>query len=141
MQVPKTQGFEGSWGLPGPAEGERLEELQSFHFLENYKELLRKRCHHPPTLCRLVSLPLHPPGTLGTVTIAPRSLNAHPKKKIEIGVLKLLEIHVILHHFNIFCDPIMRFSLAPAGVRAQSAHGVFVQTGQYLSRYCRPYVC
>ena len=44
--------FEGSGGLPEPAEGERLEELQSFHFFENYKELLRKRCHQPPTLCR-----------------------------------------------------------------------------------------
>ena len=38
-----------------------------------------------PHFVSLVSLPLHPPpGTLGTVTIAPRSLNAHTKK-LKLG--------------------------------------------------------
>ena len=91
MQVLKMQGFEGSGGLPVPAEGERLGELQSFHFFENYKELLRKGIFSPP-LCVASEPPSPSPGTLGTVTVAPRPLNAHPKK-IEIGVLKLLEIH------------------------------------------------
>ena len=79
----------------------------------------------------LVSLSLHTPGgTLGTVTVAPRSLNAHPKK-MKLGssnCLKFTEmvnyfiITLVLYHFNIFCDPITRSFLAPAGVGAQSAH-------------------
>ena len=31
-------------------------------------------------------------------------------------------ITLVLYHFNIFCDPITRSFLAPAGVGAQSAH-------------------
>ena len=77
MQVPKTQEIEGSGGLPGPAEGERLGELQSFHFFENYSYWEKGVISQP--LCVASEPPSSYPGTRVTVTVAPRSLNAHPK--------------------------------------------------------------
>ena len=147
MQVPKTQGLKGPGACQSLRMGRGWKSFSPFTFLKIIKSYWEKGVISPP-LCVASEPPSSPPGTLGTVTVAPRSLNAHPKK--EIGVLKLLEIHwngqfyhyhVILYHFNIFCDPTTRYFLAPAEMRAQSAQRVFVKTGQCLSRYCTPYVC
>ena len=101
----------------------------------------------------LVSLPLPPPPPPpppppqhpGHCHNSSAVTEWSPEKKIEIGVLKLLEFHWngqfyhyhdILYHFKYLLR-----SYHAVLFGAQSAHGVFVKTGQCLLRYCMPYVC
>ena len=139
MKVPKTQGFEGSGGHQGPQKGKACESFSPSTFLKIIKSYWEKGVFSPP-LCVASEPTSSLPGTLGTVTVALRSLNDHPKKKLKLGSSNCLNFtemvnSIIITLFciilNIICDPITRSFFG-----AQSKHGVFVKT-----RYCTLYVC
>ena len=54
----------------------------------------------PPPLCVAGEPPSSLPGTLGTVTVAPRLLNAHPKNKLVNSIIITL-FCIILIYFAI----------------------------------------
>ena len=114
MQVPKTQGLKGPGGLPGPAEGERLEELHSFHFFENYKELLRKKVSISPPLS-VASEPPSPryPGHCHSSSAVTK---CSPEKK-KLGSSNCLKFTKMVNSIiiTLFCIILISFAIPSRG--------------------------